>query len=166
VLLNMLDRFRSRINAACFMVTRGGADDEAGKNRRSVLAGEVFKTGAGAAADVFSSILFAPQTAVAHPELLAEIRELMLASPPAGLAGGLLAMRDRTDYSARLGEFTLPSLVIGGADDMAIPPAESRLLAEGLAAARLCMIPQAGHMVMMEQPAAVNRALEEFLTNQ
>jgi pimeloyl-ACP methyl ester carboxylesterase len=163
VVLNMLERYPERVNAACFMVTRGGADDEAGKVRRTVLADEVLRSGAGAAADIFSSILFAPQTAVAHPELIAEAEKLMLASPPTGLAGGLLAMRDRPDYSSKLKEFRLPCLVIGAADDMAIPPLESRLLAEGLTQARLCMIPQAGHMVMLEQPAAVNRTLREFL---
>jgi pimeloyl-ACP methyl ester carboxylesterase len=72
-------------------------------------------------------------------------------------------MRDRPDYSGRLGEFAVPALVIGAEDDRAIPPEESRLLAAGLAGAKLCMIQQAGHMVMLEQPAAVNRALREFL---
>jgi pimeloyl-ACP methyl ester carboxylesterase len=88
----------------------------------------------------------------------------MLTASPAGLAGGLLAMRDRIDYSGRLKEFTVPALVIGAKDDLAIPPEESLKLACGLADARLCMIPDAGHMVMLEQAEAVNHALQAFLT--
>ena len=86
-----------------------------------------------------------------------------MAASPVGLAGGLLALRDRADYSSRLGEFTLPALVIGAEEDMAIPPEESRKLAAGLVNATLRMIPEAGHMVMLEQPTAVNQALREFL---
>lgn len=163
VVLNLLERYPQRVLGACFMVTRGGADDEAGKIRRTVLACDVRKSGAGAAADVFSTILFAPATIMGNPSLVESVRHLMMEADPAGLAGALLAMRDREDYSKRLGEFTLPALVVGAADDMAIPPEESRLLAAGLGNARLCMIPQAGHMVMMEQPEAVNSALREFV---
>jgi pimeloyl-ACP methyl ester carboxylesterase len=82
---------------------------------------------------------------------------------PQGLAGGLLAMRERPDYSARLAEFTLPALVIGAELDLAIPPGESRLLAEGLPDARLVLVPDAGHMANMENPAVVNKAVRSFL---
>lgn len=163
VVLNLLERHRERVRGACFMVTRAGADDAAGKSRRTVLADTVRQQGAGPAADVFSSILFAPQTATSRPELLTEIRDLMLAAAPAGLAGGLLALRDRQDYSERLGEIFVPTLVIGAEDDRAIPPEESRLLAAGIPGARLCMVANAGHMVMLEQPEIVNRALAEFV---
>ena len=163
VVFNLLERYPERALGACFMVTRGGAEDEAGKVRRTVLADEVLKSGAGAAADIFSTILFAPVTIIGNPSLVENVRLLMMAANPAGLAGALLAMRDRGDYSNRLNAFSLPALVIGAADDMAIPPEESRLLAAGLGNARLCIIPQAGHMVMLEQPEAVNAALREFL---
>jgi pimeloyl-ACP methyl ester carboxylesterase len=58
----------------------------------------------------------------------------------------------------------VPSLVIGAEQDQAIPVEESRNLAERLPNASLCLIPEAGHMVMMEQPEAVNSALKKFLT--
>jgi len=89
---------------------------------------------------------------------------MMMATKPAGLAGGLLAMRERADYSGRLGICKVPALVIGGEEDVAMSPEESRKLAAALPGSRLCMIPGAGHMVMMEQPEEVNRALGEFLS--
>lgn len=163
VVFNLLERYRERALGACLMVTRGGADDESGKIRRTVLADEVLKSGPGAAAEIFSTILFAPATIMGNPALVEKVRLLMMAADPSGLACALLAMRDRADYSSRLSEFSLPALVVGAADDMAIPPEESRLLAAGLGNASLCMIPRAGHMVMMEQPEAVNSALREFM---
>ena len=54
--------------------------------------------------------------------------------------------------------------MIGAEEDLAIPVEESKKLAEGLHEATLEMISRAGHMVMLEQAEAVNRALMEFLS--
>lgn len=163
VLLNLLDRYPERIDAACFMVTKAGADDAEGRGRRTILAEEVLKSGAGVAADAFSRILFAPGSIDKIPEMAAHLHAAMLEASPAGLASGLLAMRDRPDYTKKLGKFTVRSLVIGAVEDKAISPEESIKLAAGLRKSTLCMIADAGHMVMMEQPEAVNLALAEFL---
>lgn len=163
VLLNLLERYPDRVNAACFMVTKAGADDVEGRARRTALAEEILKSGPQAAADAFSRILFAPGTAAKNPEMVMQIHAMMMEASPAGLVSGLLAMRDRPDYSGRLGGFQVRSLVVGAEEDMAIPGDESRKLAAGLPDATLCMIPEAGHMVMLEQPEAVNRALAGFL---
>ena len=163
VLLNLLERYPDRVNTACFMVTKAGADDAEGRARRTALAEEILKSGSKAAAEAFSRILFAPGSAAKNPEMVMQIYGMMLEASPEGLVSGLLAMRDRPDYSQRLGEFKVRSLVIGAAEDMAIPGEESKKLAAGLHDATLCMIPEAGHMVMLEQPEAVNRAIAEFL---
>jgi pimeloyl-ACP methyl ester carboxylesterase len=164
VLLNLLERYPARVAGACFMVTKAAADDAEGRARRLLLADEVLQSGAAVAATAFSKMLFAPETAANRPELVAEVLQIMMAAQPAGLASGLLAMRERTDYSNRMDICTVPALVIGGEEDLAIPPEESRKLAAALPGSLLRMIPGAGHMVMMEQPAAVNRVLMEFLS--
>jgi pimeloyl-ACP methyl ester carboxylesterase len=164
VLLNLLERYPARVAGACFMVTKAAADDAEGRARRLLLADEVLQSGAAVAATAFSKMLFAPETAANRPELVAEVLQIMMAAQPAGLASGLLAMRERTDYSNRMDICTVPALVIGGEEDLAIPPEESRKLAAALPGSLLRMIPGAGHMVMMEQPAEVNRVLMEFLS--
>lgn len=164
VLFNLLERYPTRVAAACFMVTRAGSDDSDGRKRRKLLAGEVLAKGATVVAAAFSKVLFAPQTATDRPELVADVMEIMLTAQPAGLAGGLLAMRERRDYRGGLGDCKLPTLVIGAADDMAMPPEESRQLAAEIPGSELHIIPAAGHMVMLEQPAEVNRLLHKFMT--
>lgn len=163
ILFNLLERYPERVDAACFMVTKAGADDAEGRTRRTVLAEEVLKSGAGVAADAFSRILFAPGTIAKNPLIALQLYGEMTEASPTGLASALLAMRDRPDYSRRLAEFTVRSLVIGAEDDLAIPVEESRRLADGLGNATLCIIPDAGHMVMLEQPQEVNRVLAGFL---
>ena len=165
VLLNMLDRYPDRVSAACFMVTRAGADDEAGKERRQILARKVLAEGAQIVSDAFSLVLFSSRAGAEEAELMGEIASIMGRTSPQGLAGGLLAMRQRPDFTDRLAGFTLPALVIGAELDLAIPPGESRLLAEGLPNARLVLVPDAGHMANMENPGFVNEALRTFLAS-
>jgi pimeloyl-ACP methyl ester carboxylesterase len=63
----------------------------------------------------------------------------------------------------RLGEVQVPTLVVVGEHDRVTPPALSETLASGIADARLARIPEAGHICVMDQPAAFNRVMREFL---
>jgi len=163
VLLSMLEFFPARVSAAGFIVTRAAADDAAGRQKRSELAGTARSQGAEPVADIFSDLVFAPDTVQQHPELVERVRGWMLSSNPEGVAGALEAMRERTDYSGRLSEISQPALVIGAAEDRAIPLDQSQLLAEGLADGQLAVIPGAGHMANLEQPTLFNQALIDFL---
>ena len=163
ILLDLLKRYPERCSAAAFIVTKSGADDEAGKERRLALAREATTHGARVVADVFAKILFAAGTAERVPELVKEAYGWMASTTAAGLSAGLLAMRGREDYTDLLPSIRIPSLVIGAECDQAIPSENSRLLAERLSAVIMCMIPGGGHMVNMEQPEAFNSCLLEFL---
>jgi pimeloyl-ACP methyl ester carboxylesterase len=164
VLLNLVERYQRRILGAVFMVTRASADDSAGKEKRTLLAAEVAAGNRLIVADTFARVLFAPDTPQKNPGLVNEVRQWMEASPVEGLTGGLLAMRDRDDYLARLAGFALPSLVVGAEQDLAVPPEHSRVLAAGLPQSKLYLIPGAGHMANLEQPERLNQSLIEFLT--
>lgn len=163
VLLSLLERYPQRVAAALFLVTRAGADDVAGKERRTVLAAEVEAGRPGVVTDAFAELLFAAATRRDRPELVAEVAEMMAATSTAGLAGGLRALRDRRDYREKLAAFAQPALVLGAAEDRAIPAEHGRALAAGLPHATFHLLAGGGHMVNMEQPAAFNAVLGDFL---
>ncbi len=163
VLFNLLERYRPRVRGACFITTRANADDQPGKERRLALAREVQKFGPRVVADAFERLLFAEASLVERPKLVAEVYGWMMANDSRGIAGGLLAMRERKDYTPCLAGFTVPSLAIGAEGDKAAPPENARVIAEGIAGCRLAIIPEAGHMANLENPGAVNAALLEFL---
>ncbi|HAD05007.1 MAG: alpha/beta hydrolase [Desulfuromonadales bacterium GWD2_61_12] len=163
VLLNLLERYPQRVAAALFLVTRGGGDDAAGKERRTVLAGEVEAGRPGVVTGAFAGLLFARATQSARPGLLAEVAAMMAETSLAGLSGGLRAIRDRRDYLDRLAVCTQPALVIGAQEDQAIPAEHGRILAAALPNAEFHLIAGGGHMVNMEQPEAFNRCLLDFL---
>lgn len=162
VLLNLLERYPERVAAAIFIVTRAGADDEAGKGKRTALAAATAE-GMNPVLEVFRNILFAPATLTGHPELVAEVSGWISATDPRGAAAGLIAMRERKDYLPRLGAIRQPALVIGADQDQVMPLDHSRAIAEGIAGAKLSILQGGGHMVNLEQPDSFNTVLKEFL---
>ena len=94
------------------------------------------------------------------------VRRGFLEHSPHGLAHtlrGVLAAEPPIDVLApRLAGLGRPALVIVGAHDR-MSLAASRALAAALPRATLVVVEGAGHVVNLAQPAAFNRALEEFL---
>jgi pimeloyl-ACP methyl ester carboxylesterase len=163
VLLNLLLRYPPRITAALLIATRAGGDDPAGQERRTRLAEAALRGDVAAVTDPFADILFAPDTWRKSPELVETVRGWMAQISPAGLAAGLLAMRDRADFTNRLHTIQVPALVVGGAEDRAVPQDHFQVLAENLPGARSCLIPGGGHLVNLEQPARFNACLLDYL---
>ncbi len=105
------------------------------------------------------SLAAAPETA---DGVLAPVRELMAACPPAVTAADYRAC-DRFDVLDRLAEIDHPVLVICGADDQLTPVKYSDYLVRHIDRAQRCVVPRAGHLVPVEQPAAVNEAIRRFV---
>jgi 3-oxoadipate enol-lactonase len=163
VLLSLLERYPDRVAAPIFIVTKAGGDDDAGKARRTALAEACHVQGILPVAEAFRNLLFAPATLTDNPELVDEVFGWINATAPQGAASGLIAMRDRKDCIALLGGISQPALVIGADQDQAVPVENSRIIAEWLPDAELCILHGGGHMVNLEQPEGFNEAILEFL---
>ncbi|MGD2057447.1 MAG: alpha/beta hydrolase [Anaerolineales bacterium] len=69
---------------------------------------------------------------------------------------------DQFDVMDRVNEIKLPALVLCGEQDRLTPMKYSEYLFDKLVQARLIRVPDAGHMVMLEQPEIAARAISEF----
>jgi len=77
----------------------------------------------------------------------------------------------RKDYAAcnafdvieRLPELRLPALIVVGSQDRMTPVKYSAFLHEHIPGSELMVVPDAGHLVMAEQPVRVNAALASFI---
>nr|WP_290666198.1 alpha/beta hydrolase [Ardenticatena sp.] len=94
-------------------------------------------------------------------EMAAAVQE-MAATPKSVLYGDFAAC-DAFDSRAALFDIQCPTIVIGAEHDKMTPPRLSEELALAIRRAELVMIPDAGHMVMLEQPHAVCDALTTFV---
>lgn len=70
---------------------------------------------------------------------------------------------DRAGVYDELGRVTCPVLVLVGDQDVATVPAKSERIHAAIPQSRLVRIAKAGHSSSIEQPAAVNAALDDFL---
>ena len=98
----------------------------------------------------------------ASPELLRRGFLEDLKTDPRALLGDLLACR-AFDAEAELSRVAAPTLVLVGADEDPEMRARSERLAAGIRGATLCRVRDAGHMLPLEQPAALAAAVGEFL---
>lgn len=73
------------------------------------------------------------------------------------------AIIGRADSRPGLGNVRIPTLVAAGADDVLIPPENSQEMAAAIPGARLEILPNCGHMGMIETPETYTRLLGEFL---
>lgn len=76
----------------------------------------------------------------------------------------MLALLNRPDARPVLGQIRCPTLVLTGREDGWSPPARHEEMAAAIPGSKLVIVPNAGHMSTMEQPAAVSHAMHEWLT--
>lgn len=89
-------------------------------------------------------------------------RRQLLEANPGVVLGDFLAC-DAFDVMAELPRVETPTLVVCGTEDRMTPLKYSEYLAAHIPGARLEAIPGGGHMVMLEQPEPVARAVAAFL---
>jgi pimeloyl-ACP methyl ester carboxylesterase len=162
-LLRALERAPERFRAVVLADTRSTADDDAGRLGRANTIRDVKGKGVPAFAEAFSAKLVGPSTLAQKPEVRARVAELIRANGPLGICGGVLALGFRTDTTAALKKLAVPALIVVGEEDALTPPAHSRQMNEAAPGSSLVVIPKAGHLSNLEEPAAFNRALLDFL---
>jgi pimeloyl-ACP methyl ester carboxylesterase len=97
------------------------------------------------------------------PEELLEKARSEIDSTPASLYHADLSACDRFDAMEKLHHIMQPVMMICGSEDRLTPVKYSLYLEEKLPAGRVEVIEGAGHMVMLEKPAEVNRAITGFV---
>lgn len=156
-------KHRDRLAALIQCDTRAVADTvEVAKGRR-LLASRVLANGSSVAAEAMVPKLFGPQAQEEQAHLLAAIRTTIESNPPEGIAAALEGLATRRDSRPLLPQIDVPTLVLVGKHDEISTVAEMKEIADGIPGAEFVEIPHAGHLTSLENPEAVNSAIESFL---
>ena len=67
------------------------------------------------------------------------------------------------DFSSRLGAIRKPTMIIVGREDRTTPPEEADIIHKGILNSELSIVPETGHLVMLEQPETFNLLVLNFL---
>jgi 3-oxoadipate enol-lactonase len=97
----------------------------------------------------------------ASPEAVESTRRTLLSTPVEGYAGCCAALRD-ADLRNDIAGIHLPVLIMAGAHDPAITPADGRFLAERIAGSRYVEL-RAAHLSNIEASGAFTMVLSAFL---
>ncbi len=90
-------------------------------------------------------------------------RERMVANHRIGISRAVQGVIDRQGVYDLIDRITLPTLIVVGDQDVATPPAKAERIHARIRNSTLVVIPGAGHTVTVEEPDALNAALERFL---
>ncbi len=107
---------------------------------------------------------FTPAFRAQRPDMMKRVAAMIRSTPVEGYIGCCHAI-PQIDTRGRLKEISCPTLVMVGEEDPGTPVAMARAIHEAIPGSRLAVIPQASHLCNLEQTAAFNRVLEDFLAS-
>ena len=109
--------------------------------------------------DEIISYAFSP---AADPSLIRESTRSLLRCNMETLYHDFVAC-DRFDVLSELESISAPALILCGEDDLLTPPKYSQFMSEKIPNAKLTIVPESGHMVMLEQPGVVGDLISQFI---
>ena len=151
---------QSRVRALGLIDTRSEGDSPEGAKGRAEQAKRVLAEGSHVVADAMKDKVFGPQV---DPALKETWHRVMAGTSPKGVAAALDALRNRSDFTPTLGQINLPTLIVVGEQDVITPPAGAKAMHTAIRGSVLEIIPGAGHVPPLEQPAAFGRVMRGFL---
>ena len=105
---------------------------------------------------------FTPPFIQRAPDRVAAVRERFLANDPRGYAYCCEAIA-AMDLRPAISRIAAPTMILAGADDPATPVAMMVEIRDRIAGAMLQVLPEAAHLLAIEQSATVAAALTRFL---
>ncbi len=160
---SFLRRHRRRLDRLILCDTLAAADPPEAAQKRLENADRALAEGCDFLVEAMLPRLLAETTPQEQPEVVEAVREMILQTPPQTVAAALRAMAQRPDSTPLLSTSDLPVLLICGQDDKVSTVQAMRTMWTACPQGQLVEIPQAGHLAPLEQPAAVNAAIEHFL---
>jgi 3-oxoadipate enol-lactonase len=156
-------KYASRLAGLILTATRAAADTPQARLARDQSAELARQQGVDAIVDAMLPKLLAPATSQSRPELVEQARQIMASTSLESILGDLVALKERPDSTPTLANIRLPTLLLPGAEDQIIPLQEAQAMHAALRGSVLEVIPDAGHLLNLENPAAFNAAVRLFL---
>ena len=144
--------------------TRAEPDTEEGRQGRDALIAEVKSGGTAVLPGALLGKQLSAVTTERQPDVVSQVRRMMLSTPVPGVVGALEAMKQRADSRPLLPTLgRIPVLVMCGKEDVLTPPDAARAMTEAIPGAELELVPDAGHLAPLEKPDLVTSRLHQFL---
>ncbi len=161
VALEIARREPGRLAGLALLDTSPRPDTEASQDRRRQNIMRARTEGLAGIVAEFVAAVCGPST-LARPALRETVRAMMASHAVEHYCAQQQALASRPDSRPGLAAIAVPTLVACGALDGVTTPEMHAELARGIVGAHYETVADAGHMATMEQPAAVNRLLQDW----
>jgi 3-oxoadipate enol-lactonase len=165
VALSLVMNHPDRVRALVLVASRANADGPEAKKGRLQQAAKVRQAGVNPVVDSMLPKLLSAHSRMKLPDAVEHVRAMMEGTPAETMARALEGMAAREDYTSRLGEIGVSTIVVRGQDDEIIPAGDMELIARTVRGARHEMVPLTGHLPNLEAPDVFNSILSKFLQN-
>lgn len=151
------DRFNKLVLVGC-----GSSVPSPGKLAFPAMIAAVDGGGMQAVVDLAVARIFPASFMAAHPEMVAERREVLLRTNPEAFQTACQAIHD-VDYDADMPGVVNPTLLVIGSDDVATPPALSQALDRTIPNSTYIELAGVAHGPQLQAPDRFLAAIEPFL---
>jgi pimeloyl-ACP methyl ester carboxylesterase len=159
VAFSMWRRHRDRISGLVLADTRAEPDDDAGRERRRLVAEKARERGSEAIAEEPPPLL----SEDADPALWERVKAMIRRQPAPSIAAASLGMAERADARPLLPDIDVPTTVLVGSADTLTPPPMSETMVAAIPQAELVVLDDAGHLSNLEAPDGFTAALRASL---
>lgn len=165
VALSVAERYPEKLAGFGLIHSTAYPDSEEAKANRLAAVETIQLQGINSFVDALIPKLFHPSYMAERDALVKQAKEIGYQTPPNGAIGAALAMRARPDRTSVMNDTELPLLLIAGEGDQVV--SQERLFTASGEHVLQVVLPQAGHMGMMETPdqmsSSINRFMERYI---
>jgi pimeloyl-ACP methyl ester carboxylesterase len=163
IAMALVERHPDLVAGLALVDTRSTPDDDAGRATRLRVADAVTASGDLAELAGTPRAQLSPENHDRRPDLVERVLGWIGDQRPRGVAWSQRAMAARPDRTRALAGFRAPVVVVVGDQDRITPVAAAEHMMDVLPDAELVVVPGAGHLASLEDPATVAEALRTVL---
>ncbi|ARM31521.1 alpha/beta fold hydrolase [Prosthecochloris sp. HL-130-GSB] len=156
-------RYPGIVNSMVLCDTRAEADTPEALENRWAFIEAVTNNGPEEAYERMLPNVFAPGAAESNPLMAETFRSIIVHQSTQAITSAMRAIAERPDSTAMLDTITCPVTLVTGREDSLTPPSLARSMHNRITDSTLHILPGAGHLSNMEQPAAFNDLLLDHL---
>jgi pimeloyl-ACP methyl ester carboxylesterase len=162
VLLNALNRYPKRFSAIILSDTQCISDTAEAKEKRHKNIQLIQSGGLNEFTENMIRNLFYEESFIAKKDVVASVKKVMLSASPQSLTDTLHALANREEMCYSLANILIPTLIICGKEDKAVPSQQSVFMHQQIPRSILHLIEKAGHLPNLEKPDEFNRLVNDF----
>lgn len=156
-------RYRERVAVLALCNTRPQSESVESRAARLKTAADVLEHGTEPFIESMVPKLFGRTTVANRPDLVEAAKRMMRKMSAKAVNLVQKGMADRPNSVPTLKTINVPTLVLGGDEDVATPVADAELMRQNIPGADLKVVSRAGHYAIFEQPQAAAAVLRQFL---